>query len=423
VGHFPAGGSGGIEEITSSTLTVTDPTGPTTDIETSGSAGVSSFNTRTGAVVPASGDYTAAEVTGAAPLASPTFTGTPAAPTQTTGDNTTALATDQFVQTASGLLLAKANNLSDVADAGSSRFNLSSPALSAPAAVAVANVNIASPGGTLDGYTLLTNDEILLTAQATSSQNGIWIWNGATSALSRPNEFPHLGVVKRGRTCMVGNGTVFAGTVWQLTAPAAGLTIDSTAEVWTLSTKTLSGILTSIPPSTGGGLQYFATDDNGGRLWIDTGLGTLTGSLAGWQASAKAGELYGAQMTSQFAVPSTTFGASSIFMTSPTVQVYNRPIRLTLTFAMLAALSTTRFQVGFAIDGSNAGSGAWFFWNLNLTPASQQDTRTVSLILGGAQAVGQGGHTFGAYALAQVITTSIIDATAGRPVSFTVEEL
>ena len=60
-------------------------------------AGVTSFNSRTGAVVPVSGDYTVGQVTGAAPLASPTLTGVPAAPTAALNDNTTQLATDAFV--------------------------------------------------------------------------------------------------------------------------------------------------------------------------------------------------------------------------------------------------------------------------------------------------------------------------------------
>src|SRR5437667_6522285 len=42
---------------------------------------VTSVFGRTGAVVATTGDYAVAQVTGAAPLASPTFTGTPAAPT------------------------------------------------------------------------------------------------------------------------------------------------------------------------------------------------------------------------------------------------------------------------------------------------------------------------------------------------------
>lgn len=43
---------------------------------------------------------TAAEINGLAPLASPTFTGTPAAPTAASGTNTTQLATTAFVRTA-----------------------------------------------------------------------------------------------------------------------------------------------------------------------------------------------------------------------------------------------------------------------------------------------------------------------------------
>ena len=69
-----------------------------------GGGGVSSFNGRTGAVVPASGDYAVADVTGAAPLANPTFTGDPKAPTASPGDNDTSIATTAFVAAAvSGL--------------------------------------------------------------------------------------------------------------------------------------------------------------------------------------------------------------------------------------------------------------------------------------------------------------------------------
>lgn len=65
-----------------------------------GSGAVTSVFGRTAVVVAVSGDYTVAQVTGAAPLASPTFTGTPAAPTPSPGDNTTKLATTQFVTAA-----------------------------------------------------------------------------------------------------------------------------------------------------------------------------------------------------------------------------------------------------------------------------------------------------------------------------------
>jgi hypothetical protein len=61
------------------------------------SAGVTTFNTRSGAITLTSGDITSA---GGALLASPTFTGTPAAPTAATGTSTTQLATTAFVAAA-----------------------------------------------------------------------------------------------------------------------------------------------------------------------------------------------------------------------------------------------------------------------------------------------------------------------------------
>lgn len=51
-------------------------------------------------VVAEAGDYDVSEVTGAAPLSSPSFTGTPTAPTQSSGDNSTKLATTAYVESA-----------------------------------------------------------------------------------------------------------------------------------------------------------------------------------------------------------------------------------------------------------------------------------------------------------------------------------
>lgn len=61
--------------------------------------GVSSVFGRSGAVVAQSGDYGVAQVTGAAPLASPTFTGTPAAPTPGSNISTTQIPTTAWVNT------------------------------------------------------------------------------------------------------------------------------------------------------------------------------------------------------------------------------------------------------------------------------------------------------------------------------------
>ncbi|WP_226163829.1 hypothetical protein, partial [Hymenobacter terricola] len=59
-----------------------------------------------------------------APLASAALTGTPTAPTPAAGTNSTRLATTAFVQAVAGLLLSKANNLSDLQDKASAIANL-----------------------------------------------------------------------------------------------------------------------------------------------------------------------------------------------------------------------------------------------------------------------------------------------------------
>jgi hypothetical protein len=47
------------------------------------------------------------------------------------------------------------------------------------------NLNLASPGATIDGITMATNDRVLVRAQSTTAQNGIYTWNGAAVAMTR----------------------------------------------------------------------------------------------------------------------------------------------------------------------------------------------------------------------------------------------
>ena len=50
---------------------------------------------------------------------------------------------------------------------------------------AQANTNIASPGATVDGVAMVAGDRVLLSAQTSQPENGIYIWNGAASAMTR----------------------------------------------------------------------------------------------------------------------------------------------------------------------------------------------------------------------------------------------
>jgi hypothetical protein len=107
------------------------------------------------------------------------------------------------------------------------------------------NVTISNPAtSTFDGVTLTSGDpllgSILLKNQSTASENGLYLFNGSGSALTRLsnsdawNEFP-------GSLVFVNEGTVNANTRWQCTSDDGG-TLGSTAIAYT---QDVSGGLSS----------------------------------------------------------------------------------------------------------------------------------------------------------------------------------
>src|SRR6476469_6615297 len=51
-------------------------------------------------------------------------------------------------------------------------------------AASTANVSLAAPGTSLDGYTLVANDRVLLKDQTAPAENGIYVWTASGSALT-----------------------------------------------------------------------------------------------------------------------------------------------------------------------------------------------------------------------------------------------
>lgn len=78
------------------------------------------------------------------------------------------------------------------------------------------NISIASPGATLDGVALATNDRVLVSAQTSSAENGIYIWNGASIPMTRSAD-ANVGAELVSAIVPVTEGTS-AGTVWRQTA-------------------------------------------------------------------------------------------------------------------------------------------------------------------------------------------------------------
>jgi hypothetical protein len=207
VGHFPASGGGGGGGAVSS---VAAGDADVTVTPTTGSVAV----------------FGAPAVAAAAAAAASTFVPLTDLPLSIvnggTGSSTAAAAA-----VALGVLQ-EAKNLSDVADAGSSKFNLQEPMSIVAACVATTNQASLSGLLTIDGYTLVAGDDVLLVAQTTASQNG-W-WKAGSGAWTRPTSYPSGGVVSTGSIGYVKNGTQ-AGSIWECTTEPA-VVVDTTATTW-----------------------------------------------------------------------------------------------------------------------------------------------------------------------------------------------
>jgi len=73
-----------------------------------------------------------------------------------------------------------------------------------------ANINLSSPGATIDGYTLQTNDRVLVWKQTNAAKNGIYIYNGGV--LTRDTDTRNPSSYARGFYVKVINGNTYANT-------------------------------------------------------------------------------------------------------------------------------------------------------------------------------------------------------------------
>jgi len=92
------------------------------------------------------------------------------------------------------------------------------------------NVTVASPGATLDGVSMSAGDRVLLSAQTTTTQAGIYVWNGAAVPMTRALDADAAGEVKDGTTVAVSEGTT-GGSIFIQTATPSGAP-GSWSEAW-----------------------------------------------------------------------------------------------------------------------------------------------------------------------------------------------
>lgn len=112
------------------------------------------------------------------------------------------------------------------------------------------NISLSSPGASIDGISMVAGDRVLVRAQTTASQNGIYVWNGASTAMTRAldaNTFAELeqavASIEEGTSASTTyrqdqvNGTIDSSNVnwvsFGTAAPAASETTSGIAEIAT----------------------------------------------------------------------------------------------------------------------------------------------------------------------------------------------
>lgn len=93
-----------------------------------------------------------------------------------------------------------------------------------------ANVTVASPGASIDGVSLSVNDRVLLKNQSTGGENGIYVWNGAATPMTRAADADSATELLQA-TVTVMEGTVNADTAWMNTTNGP-ITVGTTALVF-----------------------------------------------------------------------------------------------------------------------------------------------------------------------------------------------
>jgi len=113
------------------------------------------------------------------------------------------------------------------------------------------NLNLASPGATIDGITMASQDRVLVRAQSTASENGIYVWNGASTDMTRSLDagtFAELEqavtTVEEGTSAAASyrqdqvNGTIGSSSVsWVTFGTSAPSASESTAGIAELATQ------------------------------------------------------------------------------------------------------------------------------------------------------------------------------------------
>lgn len=88
-------------------------------------------------------------------------------------------------------------------------------------------LDLTAPGGMIDGVAMTLNDRVLVMNQADGAENGIYVWNGAASQMTRAADVDSDDEVNSGVAVTVTEGTVNGDRAYLLTTNAP-ITVGTT---------------------------------------------------------------------------------------------------------------------------------------------------------------------------------------------------
>lgn len=140
-----------------------------------------------------------------------------------------------------------------------------------------ANLNLSAPGSSIDGISLSSGDRLLVASQTTTSQNGLYVWNGASTPATRALDASTFDELEAA-VVTIEEGTD-AGTTWRQTEVNG--TLDTSAVIWSAF-----GIVTPAASETTAGKIEIAT-----QAETDTGTDDVRAitplKLATWSGAPK----------------------------------------------------------------------------------------------------------------------------------------
>lgn len=108
-----------------------------------------------------------------------------------------------------------------------------------------ANVNLASPGASVDGVTMAASDRVLVRAQTQAAENGIYLWNGAATSMTRAPDGSTAAELEQAITSVeegTSAGSTFRQTAVNFVLGTGAVTWVAFGTVAPAATETTAGI-------------------------------------------------------------------------------------------------------------------------------------------------------------------------------------